>query len=237
MPVSLFAKRVREAIGLSPGDHDALRSLRVIERQLENRELLGREGDTATHCTILVDGFLARSKPMLDREQILSFHVPGDFADLQTIHLRTLDHNIVSIGTSRVGQIAHSHLQRVLDSSPSLTRVFWRETLIEAAIFREWVCNAAARDALTSVAHLICELAARLDSVGLVRDNTFNLPLNQHIANAIGISVVHVNRTLQELRSRRLISWEGRVVQLLDREELARVGDFSPGYLHLHESR
>ena len=239
MPATFFARRIREAVGLSPADHEALRSLRVSERQLENRELLFRDGDTVRHCSILLDGFLARSKVMLEREQILSLHVPGDFPDLQTIHLPVIDHNVVSIGPSRVGQIAHTDLQRVLDGSRTLTRIFWRETLIEAATFREWVCNTAARDALACIAHLLCELAVRLDAVGLVKDNTFHLPLTQQdLASATGMSTVHVNRTLQELRNRRLISWEGRTVRLFDREALERVGDFTPEYLHnrLHAS-
>lgn len=233
MPTTLFARRIRDAVGLSADDHDALRSLRVSERNLENRELLCREGDIATHCTILLSGFLARYKSIGDREQIVSISVPGDFPDLQTIQLPLIDHNIVSIGPSRVGQVAHAELHGILDASPSLVRVFWRESLIEAAIFREWICNVATRDALGSIAHLICELAVRLDAVGLVKDGRFRHPfIQQDLANAAGISAVHVNRTLQELRSRGLILWEGGVVELIDFKELKRLADFRPDYLH-----
>jgi len=234
MPGNLFAKRTRQAVGLSLKDHEALRSLRVVERTLENRELLCCQDDVATQCTIVLSGFLARCRIVGDREQILSVHVPGDFPDLQTLHLPTLDHDIKSIGPSRVGLISHTEIGRILDASPSLTRLFWRETLIEATIFREWVCSIAVRDALANVAHLICEIATRLDAVGLVKDNSFHLPFTQQdVANATGISAVHVNRTLQELRSRRLIVWEGRTVTMLDPEELARIADFKPDYLHL----
>src|ERR1700747_1734948 len=171
MPTSLFAKRTREAVGLSSADQEALQSLRVLERTLENRDLLCREGDTATHCTILLSGFLARHKIIGEREQILCFHVPGDFPDLQTLQLPVLDHNIVSIGPSRVGQISHAQLQAILVASPKLAHAFWRETLKEAAIFREWVCNVAGRDALGSIAHLFCEIATRLDAVGLIEND------------------------------------------------------------------
>jgi CRP-like cAMP-binding protein len=211
MPANLFAKRIREAIGLSPSDHEALRSLRVSERVLGNRELICREGDIATHCTIVLSGFVARYKIIRDREQILCFHVPGDFPDLQTLQLPVLDH------------------------SPKLAHAFWRETLKEAAIFREWVCNVAGRNALGSIAHLICETATRLDVVGLVENDSFQLPFTQQdIANATGISVVHVNRTLQVLRRRGLITWEAQTLKLLDFEELKRIADFNPEYLHLH---
>jgi CRP-like cAMP-binding protein len=234
MPTTLFARRLREAIGLSPEDHGALKSLRVTERTIGNRELLCREGDVARHCTVVISGFLAKYKIIGDREQILALHVSGDFPDLQTLQLRTLDHNIISIGRSRIGQISISELQGLLDARPSLAHVFWRETLIEAAIFREWVCNVAARDASGNIAHLICELAARLEAVGMVQDDSFQIPLTQQdIANASGISVVHVNRTLRDLRNRNLMSWENRTIRLLDFDGLKKVADFHPDYLHL----
>jgi CRP-like cAMP-binding protein len=120
--------RTREAVGLSSADQEALQSLRVFERTLENRDLLCRQGDTATHCTILLTGFLARHKIIGEREQIICFHAPGDFADLQTLQLPVLDHDVVSIGTSRVGQVSHVQLQAILDASPKLAHIFWRET-------------------------------------------------------------------------------------------------------------
>jgi CRP-like cAMP-binding protein len=124
-------------------------------------------------------------------------------------------------------------MKELLAASPKLASVFWRETIIEATILREWLCNVAARDALASIAHFICEIASRLQAVGLVADGSFHLPLTQQdLANASGISVVHVNRTLQELRKRRLIRWENRTVTLLNPEELKRIAQFEPDYLH-----
>jgi CRP-like cAMP-binding protein len=234
MPTSLFARRIRGTIGLSIEDHEALRSLRLVERSIGHREFICREGDVATRCTLLIDGFIARYRVVGDREQILSFHVAGDFPDLQTLQLPIHDHNVVSIGPSRIGQIALGELQEILDEFPKLAHAFWRETLIEAAIFRQWVCNVAARDALGSISHLLCELAVRLDAVGLVKDDSFRLPLTQQdIANATGVSTVHVNRILQDLRNRKLIRWESRTITLVDFERLKRVADFDPGYLHL----
>lgn len=117
--------------------------------------------------------------------------------------------------------------------SQSLTYLFWRETLLSAAIFREWVCNVAARDSLSRVAHLICEMEARLAIVGLAESGHFSLPFTQQdIANATGISTVHVNRTLQTLRKRSLIAWSDRTVTVLDRKTLWELGEFMPDYLH-----
>jgi CRP-like cAMP-binding protein len=211
---------------------NCLQGLRVTERALDHREPLLQEGDTASQCAIVHAGFLASYKITSDREQIVAFHVPGDFPDLQTLYMPVSGQNVVSIGTSRVGLISHSDLKSVIAASQKLAGVFWRETIIEATILREWLCNIAARDALASIAHLVCEIASRLEAVGLVTDGSFQLPLTQQdLANASGISIVHVNRTLQDLRKRRLIGWEDRTVTLLDFEELKRIAEFEPGYL------
>jgi CRP-like cAMP-binding protein len=232
VPASSFIKRVERAVGLSESDREALRRLRVVERNLRPREPVIREGDIATQCTLLLEGFLARVKFAGDGEQILSIHVPGDFPDLQTLHLPLMDHDLISIGTSRIGMISHEHMEEILSPSQSLTHIFWRETLVDAAIFREWVCNVAAREALAGIAHLICELAARLDAVGLVKDDSFQLPLTQQdLANAFGLSVVHVNRTMQDLRKRKLFTGEGKTVTLLNRTALEQLAEFTSDYL------
>ena len=233
MPTSLFSKRVNESSGLSPSDRDLLKRLAVTERSMENREALCREGEISMQCSLVLSGLLASYKIVSDREQILAFHVPGDLPDLQTLYAPTYDRFIVSIGNSRVGLIPHSDLRSMIEVSPSLAGVFWRETFTETTVLRQWICNVGSRGALASVAHLICEIASRLEAVGLVKDGAFHLPLvQQDIANACGLSVVHVNRIVQELRKRRLIAWEGRTVKLLDFDELKRAAEFDPEYLH-----
>jgi CRP-like cAMP-binding protein len=205
----------------------------VTERTLNHGEPLLREGDTASQCAIGRAGFLASYKITSDREQIVAFHVPGDFPDLQTLYMPVSSQNVVSIGSSRVGLISHSDLKSLIATSQKLASVFWRETIIEATILRDWLCNIAARDALSSIAHLVCEIASRMEAVGLVTDGSFHLHLTQQdLANASGISIVHVNRTLQDLRKRRLVRWENRTVTLLDFEGLKRIAQFEPGYLH-----
>ena len=232
MPAGLFSKRVQDAVGLSQADREALRSLRVKQRELGHREPLWREGDAATQTAVVHSGFLASYKMSADREQILAFHVPGDFPDLQALYVPVFDHSITSIGPSVVGLISHADLKDLLVHSHSLASVFWRETILETIVLREWICNVAARDALASFAHLICEIASRLEAVGLVTGGSFSLPLTQQdVANALGLSVVHVNRTLQQLRKRHLISWAQRTITLLDLGELKRIAQFEPDYL------
>lgn len=159
--------------------------------------------------------------------------MPGDFVDLQTLYLacsRPYDHQHRQLAC---GFHPHSDLKDLLAASPNLAGILWRETIIEATTLREWLCNVGARDALAGVAHPICEIASRLSVVGLVADGSFHLPLTQQdIASACGISAVHANRTLQELRKGGLIRWSNRKMTLPDWEELKRVAQFEPDYLH-----
>ena len=178
-----------------------------------------------------------RQKVVAGKNQILTFYVPGDAPDLDTLQLPVMDHDLTSVGPTTVAYISHADIRTMLEHSRGLTNAFWRETLIDAAVYRQWVANIA-RDALARMAHLICELAVRLENVGLVEDDVFRVPFTQaNLADACGLSTVHVNRTLQELRHRGLIKWQGQTVTLLEREKLEKIADFQPDYLHLGDGQ
>jgi CRP-like cAMP-binding protein len=147
-----------------------------------------------------------------------------------------MDHNLTSLGSSVVAFIPHSYFREALPRSQQLTHALWRETLVDAAVYREWVVNVGAREALARVAHVLCELKLRLQAVGLVNDGTFTMPCRQtDIADAVGITAVHANRVIQELRGKGLIHWEGKTVTIHQWDDLAKVGDFSADYLHLRK--
>jgi CRP-like cAMP-binding protein len=168
------------------------------------------------------------------KRQIFAFHTPGDIPDVLSLQLKTLDHSLGTITPCTVGFIQHEHLRELFQQQPRLTDVFWRETLIDAAIFREWMLGIGRRDAKTRVAHLLCEMFTRLKAVGLEKNNTVPLSLTQNqVGDALGLSTVHVNRTLQALRGDSLLVWEGRALTVLDWGRLAEAGEFDKGYLHL----
>jgi CRP-like cAMP-binding protein len=145
-----------------------------------------------------------------------------------------MEHDLWSIGASTVAFVSHSFLAGTLMESPALMRAFWRETLIDAAIYREGVGSLGSRRSLPRLAHLICELAARLEIVGLLEKDSFEFPFTQqNLADACGISVVHVNRIIQALRQQGLIAWEGRAMRLLKRRELEVLAELNPDYLHI----
>jgi CRP-like cAMP-binding protein len=234
MPHRKLASRLEAAVGLSEEDRGLLGSLPKVIRAFADGEPILRAGDRPHSCGLLVEGFAVRQQIVADTNQILALYVPGDAPDLHTLHIPVMDHELASAGGSTVAFISHADLRTALAASPSLTNALWRETLIDAAIYREWVASLGARDALGRVSHLLCELAFRLAAVGLVQDGAFELPFTQvDLADACGLSAVHVNRTLQELRHRELISWHGKTVVLLNRAELEAVADFDASYLHL----
>jgi CRP-like cAMP-binding protein len=163
----------------------------------------------------------------------MSFHIAGEIPDLQSLHLRTMDHSLGTLTLCKLAFIAHQSLYSLLERHPRLTGVFWRETLIDAAIFREWMLNIGRRDAEARLAHLLCELFLRHKAVGLVQDHSIEFPITQgELGDATGLSVVHVNRMLQELRGQRLLTLEDRVLTVLDWPGLKQVAGFDPLYLH-----
>lgn len=181
--------------------------------------------------------FVTLQRNLLTGRQTLSIHVPGDIPDPQGLHLRTMDHTLASIGRGQVALIAHRDLLKVLARSPRLANLFWRESLVDAAVARAWVKELGGHDALGRFAHLACELYARMKVMGLVRDNSYPLPLTQvQLGETIGASVVHVNRILKKLRADSLLEHkEGRLV-IMNWDGLCEVADFDAGYLNLRDT-
>jgi len=166
--------------------------------------------------------------------QILSFHVPGDIPDLQSLHLRVMDHGLATAIQSTVGFIPHDALRTLCHAHPPLADKFWRDTLIDAAIFREWIVNVGSREAPSRIAHILCEVFLKLQAVGLTNGNSFEFPITQgEIGDATGLSTVHVNRSIQKLRADKLISIEKGRCTIWDWERLKRAATFDPTYLHL----
>lgn len=232
MPHPKFIARLQTVEGLSDDERRQIAGLPSTLRQVADGEIVLRQGEAASRYVFVVSGFLYQARIVADRSQIVAFHVPGDMPCLHTLLVSPMDADLVGLGPTIVGTVAHSQLHQLLDGSIHLTRAFWRETLIDAAISRQWIARLGAQAALHKVAHLICELAARLEVIGLVRDCSFQIPMTQrHVADACGLSIVHVNRTIQELRHRRLIAWEGSEIELLQPDELRKLADFRPDYL------
>lgn len=222
---------------LSQRERDAILRLPLTIKELRADQDIVREGDQPSQCCVVIEGFQCRYKMLRDGErQIMSFHVPGDIPDLQSLFLATMDHSLGTMTPNRVAFIAHDALRDLIRERPGVAERLWRETLIDAAIFREWITNVGSRDAYTRIAHLICEVFVRLRSVGLADGMTFEFPITQtEIADATGLSTVHVNRSIQQMRADGVISIERSVCTIPDFDRLKDAAMFDPNYLHLAE--
>jgi hypothetical protein len=163
-----------------------------------------------------------------------SAHIPGDIPDLQSLHLEVMDHSLGTLVPSKVAFIPHETVRAFIRAHPRIGDAFWRDTLIEAAVFREWMAGIGRREAYGRIAHLFCELVARLEAVGLANGGAYPMPITQsEIGDALGLSTVHVNRTMQDLRANGLVSARNGSLIVRDWEALKQAGGFDPTYLHM----
>jgi CRP-like cAMP-binding protein len=233
-----MANRLGRGKALAPADSDTVLAMPHIVREYEAGQYLLREGDRPKYCSFMLSGFVYRHKFVGDGgRQIVSIHIPGDFIDLQNMLLGTADHNIQALTGTVIAQIDSEVVAAHSFTHPAIGRAFWRESLVEASIFREWVANIGRRDARSRTAHLLCELATRRQAAGLGDCDTFDLPMTQEqLGDALGLTAVHVNRTLKNLHEDRLIKRSKRSVQIADWAGLRDTADFTSGYLHLTDT-
>ncbi|HEY0148088.1 MAG TPA: Crp/Fnr family transcriptional regulator [Allosphingosinicella sp.] len=225
--------RIRDAIGAE--EEAVLRDAVVEVRELPAGKVVVRAGELLNHSTVLFDGLSCRYKDLVDgQRQIMEFHVPGDFLDLHSFLLKQLDHNVGSMSPVRIGIVPHDRLRAISEGYPHLTRMLWFSTLLDSAVHREKILSIGRRDALSRIAHLLCELYVRLETVGLAKDYRYTLALTQSdLADASGLTSVHVNRMLKTLREEDLLTFRGSEVVIHDWEALTRRAEWDAGYLHL----
>ncbi|TPL72685.1 Crp/Fnr family transcriptional regulator [Mesorhizobium sp. B2-3-13] len=236
---NIMIRKLQNISDLTQSDIAVLESIQFQTRDYHADQDIVREGDRPTNSFVVLDGLVGSTKLTGEgKRQVTSFFVPGDIPDLHGLHLSVLDCTFSPLTRVRVGLMRHDALRAICDQHPSIATVFWRSTLIDAAIYREWVTNVGRRDAYARTAHILCELIVRLRSVGLISDHVAELPITQaELADAVGLSTVHVNRTLQELRRNGLIVTEGSRFHAVDWAGLIRAGDFDTTYLHQKNAR
>lgn len=233
----LLVARLESHMPLEPADRAGLMALPAQMRQFSGRNSSLSGKLTENHVHVLEDGFACRYRDLPDgRRQILSLLIPGDIVDLRQFVLGGTQPLLAALSPLSMNAIPNSSLLAILETSPRATRALWSTTLVEESISREWLVSIGKRSAIERVAHLLCEIYLRLAAVGRNEGRRFPLPLTQsELADVLGLSTVHVNRTLQELRKSGLIAFQSGMVELFDFDSLAGLGLFSPGYLHLRE--
>jgi CRP-like cAMP-binding protein len=232
----LLKLRARDEVTLE--EERAIRAAVSETREYPADRTFIRAGEELSVSILMLEGLACRYKDLRDgQRQISELHVAGDFADLHSFTLKRLDHNLMALTPCRVAVVPHDRLRDITERFPHLTRLYWFMTNLDAAIHREWELSLGRRSALARAAHLFCELHVRLGVVGLTDGDSYDLALTQtDLAECLGLTPVHVNRTLKTLRARSLVEFRGRRVVIQDQAGLRQVAEFDPSYLYL-ESR
>ena len=227
--------KLRARDDLSQEEEQAIRGAIGEVKDIPADRTIIRAGDELNVSVLLLDGLLCRYKDLRDgSRQISELHVPGDFADLHGFTLKRLDHSVMALTPCRIALASHQRIAAITAGHPHLARLWWFSTNMDAAIHREWVLSLGRRTALARTAHLFCELRVRLSLVGLSDETGYALALTQaDLAECLGLTPVHVNRTLRELRERGLVDFRRGRVAIGDLPGLERAAEFDPAYLYL----
>jgi CRP-like cAMP-binding protein len=232
--LSPLVTRLETVSRLTDEDRAALTTLCDEPRDMGARRNVIREGERPDHVHLMVEGWAARYKLLPDgTRQITAFLIPGDFCDLHVTILGEMDHSITTLTRAKVAYIARAKMDD-LTERPGLAKAFWWATLVDEAVLRAWIVNVGRRDAFEAIGHLMCELYVRMRNIGLAEDHRFELPLTQEeLADALGLTPVHVNRVLQRMRTDGLISFKGGQLTILDYRRLESASGFNSNYLHI----
>jgi len=231
----LIKMRARDYI--TEAEENILRGL-VSETKMVAADFTVVRADTELFVSnILLDGLMCRYKDLGNGErQITEIHVPGDFVDLHSFPLKRLDHNVMTLVPSRIAIVPHDKIQSITETQPHLTRLLWFSTALDAAIHREWELSLGRRTSIARLAHVFCELHARLEIVGMTDGGRYNLPITQYdLAECLGLTPIHVNRMLRELRKSHLVTFHNKMVSILNFTDLKRIAEFTPDYLYIEQ--
>ena len=230
---ALLKLKARDA--MSGQEERVLRDAVARTEDVPSDKIVVRAGVELNVSILLLDGLMCRYKDLRNgQRQIMELHVPGDFLDLHSFLLKRLDHNVMSLVPSRIAIVPHAGLCAITENHPHLARLLWLTTLIDAAIHREWLLSVGRRSAIARIAHFFCEMHTRLGVVELADAAGFPLRITQtDLAECLGLTSVHVNRTLRELREAGLAVFRDGRVEILDFAALKRTAEFDPEYLYL----
>ena len=234
-PSRILIQRLQLIANLDEDDHRALHALHFQTRTIEQGVDIVQEGEVLDRCCLIINGTTARYRLMENgKRQIVAFHITGDIPDLQSLHINKMSHSLATVSRSEVAMVSHSEIWAACLDRPRVNATLWLETLIDGAIYREWIIGLGQYSALDRTARLLCELIYRMKSMDLGNGDDFLIPLTQSdFAEALGLTVVSVNRAFQKLQQDQVVSRERARIVVKDWERLATIGKFDPEYLHI----
>lgn len=230
-----FLHKLLRHSALEADEQQAILGLPVRPSQVRANADIVRIGETVDHACLVVDGLVGRFEQTSEgQRQITSLHLPGDMIDLHSVVVPRSSSALQALCTSTVLRVPHPALRDVTERFPAVGYAFWRECSVDAAILSQWVANVGRRDAQSRLAHLLCEIAILMEQAGLGSRSAFTLEATQtHLADALGLTPVHVNRTIKALKEAGVLRLEGRTVHIDKWNALASLGGFDASYLHL----
>jgi CRP-like cAMP-binding protein len=238
-PLALLLRNLETHSILNEADRSAILALPYTRKTLEPHSHLVREGDVPNFCAVVLSGFAYRHKLTGDgSRQIVALHIPGDPLDFQNLYLDVSDHNVQTLTRAEVAVLSRHDIHALIQHRPTIGHAIMTSSLVEASIFREWVLNVGRRSARQRLAHVLCEWAIRLETRGLAEQYGYDLPMTQEqLADTLGLTPVHVNRTIKTLEAEGLILRDKRRISFPDWKRLREVGDFNQRYLHLEPQK
>lgn len=233
--IAPLVRKMARRDALSAVEQEVLSRLLGPERAVKAGAVLIAPGDRPSYSTFVVSGFCARfNVTAAGGRQLTEVNVAGDFVDLHSLLMRQMDHGVVALADCVVAYAQHADLRRLTEQHPHLGRLMWLETVIDGAIHRQWLVTMGQQDAASRLAHLVCELYRRLEAAGLASDGRLRIPMTQtDLGDVLGLTPIHVNRVLMELRREGLLEWKGAEVAIPDWDRLAAFALFDPTYLRL----
>lgn len=239
-PATRLVEQFSKFVALDVADVAAIAALTQARRIFGSHETLVHEDSKAERIYLIVEGVGYRYRFLADgRRQIFGYLLPGDLCDTQFVLLDRCDHNVGLLCDSEVAVISPRDLMTAMVNHPKIERALLMLAVVEGAMMREWLLNIGQRNAFQKIAHFFCEMATRLEAAGLMDGNgCYPFPATQtEIADTLGLTVVHVNRTLQRLRGEGILYWSRRQFQIVNRSALETVAGFDSAYLHLEETQ
>lgn len=229
-----FVQKLSDLTELNPGDIAALEHATARARKFVARQDLIREGDEPGPVLVVLEGWVCRYKVLPSgTRQIMAFLMPGDACDLHVNMLAEMDHSIQAITSAMVAIVSKSEMQAMMREHPNVARAMYTAQLIDEGIMRSWIVSMGRRSSVERVAHLMCELYLRARTIGLATDGEFALPLSQLVlADALGMTAVHINRVLKELRLSGAMALRRGSLDILDPVKLVQIAGFDENYLH-----
>lgn len=229
-----FVEKLRGFSPLADADVAELVALTSRSRVSKTRQDLIREGDRPGPVFVMIEGWACRYKILPSgTRQVLAFLMPGDACDLHIGLLAEMDHSIQTITPARVATIERVDMDELMRRRPAIAKAMYIAQLVDEGTMRAWITSMGRRTSVERVAHLMCELYLRARDIAMTGEATLTLPLSQVLlADALGMTSVHINRVLKDLRIAGAMTLHRGSLEVSDPDKLVRIAGFDEGYLH-----